>query len=214
MNKTGRMNFTFSINNECKAELRSWLVDKPNVMCSWTFAVVPCKLQIIRKTFPQPVFNDNKGDKFLHLPVQLLNAAGSVLLDRVVPLKVTLRYRNGELVKPTYEEKPTLMQLQPDNPQVEKDGNCVVRARIMQITRNHNNNHFLIRIEPDLDVNPANCDIGYAECGPFEVRTKLVESNEGQQKRPRARTDPDIVRCNDNKRSKRVPPTTCTTSHK
>ena len=152
------------------------------IAVSQAFTVVSSRLEIIRKTFPQPVFNDNKGDKFLHLPVQLLNAAGSVIRDRVVPLKVTLRYCNGELVKPTYEEKPTLMQLQPDNPQVEKDGNCVVRARIMQITRNHNNNHFLIRIEPDLDVNPANCDIGYAECGPFEVRTKLVESESSKRK--------------------------------
>ena len=213
MDNTGRIPFPFKIATaELDAEFyaRAYLRKMPDIFCfSKTFITVEMMLSIIRKAFPQIVYNENKGDKHLHIPIQLKNADGQLVTGRVVPLKVTLRYCNGELVRPTYVDRPTLLQLMPEYPRVESDGTCTIKARIMQISRNHCNRHFILRIEPDLAININNCDIGYTECGPFEVRTKLVEKESAKRKsenkeepgkenghahkRDRAFSDPSIV---------------------
>ena len=186
MDNTGRIPFPFKIATaELDAEFyaRAYLRKMPDIFCfSKTFITVEMMLSIIRKAFPQIVYNENKGDKHLHIPIQLKNADGQLVTGRVVPLKVTLRYCNGELVRPTYVDRPTLLQLMPEYPRVESDGTCTIKARIMQISRNHCNRHFILRIEPDLARNIDNCDIGYTECGPFEVRTKLVEKESAKRK--------------------------------
>ena len=104
--------------------------------------------------------------------------------DRAVPLRVTLHYTSGELVQPANIEKPALLQLDNDAPMLRAGENTtILRVRIMQISRNHMNKCFIVRISPDTSVSPLNNDVGYAECGPFEVRTKLVENDESLKRK-------------------------------
>lgn len=169
--------------------LRATLIQTGISALSSPFNVVNYLLCVTRHEFPHPVYNDNRGDKFLDLPVTLLDRNGDTITNRTVPLLVTLHYTTGELVHPAHRDKPTVIQLDNDAPTLRAGENTtIVRVRIMQISRNHMNNNFVLRISPDTTREPVNSDVGFVECGPFEVRTKLVEiPNDKSDAAPRGR---------------------------
>lgn len=153
------------------------------------FLVVNYRLKIIESPpFDHVLFNDQPGDKYLHIPVQLMDCNGYRVSNRNVPLAVTLYYEDGTPVLPTVQ-KPELYHLQNDNIGISMKGTDMISIRILQISRNHGGRHFYVRVSPR-DVEDA--DIAFAECGPFEVRTKKVDGSKTNSreslkcKRPRS----------------------------
>ena len=138
------------------------------------FLIVNYRLKIIENPeFDRVLFNDQPGDKYLHIPVQLIDNNGYRVTNRSVPLAVSLYYEDGTPVQPTLQ-KPELYQLQNENIGISPKGTDMISIRILQISRNHGGRLFHVRVSPR---DPMHADIAYAECGPFEVRTKKVDGS-------------------------------------
>ena len=101
-------------------------------------------------------FKDEGGrDKCIELSVNLVDHAGRPVQGRDVPLKVTLLYESGIAVV----DQGILKAATDCTKAVGQSGSAVLRLRIEDVSKNHQNQAFVIKVEPDTGYSPLDFDI-------------------------------------------------------
>ena len=110
--------------------------------------IVNAKLSVDDKNWPYVWFKDEGGkDKCIEAKVSLLDRNGKIVKKRRVPLDITLVYDNELSTKVMKQEKLRLFAYQYSiDP---KKGECTVRFRIDDVSKNHQGFDFRLHISPD-----------------------------------------------------------------
>ena len=135
------------------------------------------KLSVDDKNWPYVWFKDEgRKDKCIKAKVSLLDSNGRIVKKRRVPLDITLVYDNELSTKVMTQEKLRLFAYQYSiDP---KKGECTVRFRIDDLSKNHQELNF--RLQISLDASKA-FDIAPTCTPKIFVKSKRKKS----QKRPR-----------------------------
>ena len=129
-------------------------------------------------------FKDHGGAKnWIKLTIKLYNEKGNQVLNRRVPLQLRLYYQNDKdlLINQKIFKRQNKNSLEIS----QTTGEIDIYVRIEEVTRNHQHNKFIIKIEPDLDLVPSNNLIGSIFTKPIEVLSKpqSITSNKTKMKR-------------------------------
>ena len=93
------------------------------------------------------------------------------MIGRSVPLIVTLHYQNN---KHSPINKKDLFTIENSHLLIidDESGEVEIKVRIEGVSRAHEHNHFVIKIEPDIVKVPRNNEIGFTFTSPIEVLSK------------------------------------------
>lgn len=137
--------------------------------------IVNAKLSVDDKNWPYVWFKDEGGkDKCIEAKVSLLDSNGRIVKKRRVPLDITLVYDNKLSTKVMTQEKLRLFAYQYSiDP---KKGECTVRFRINDVSKNHQGLNFRLQISPDeaFDIAPT-----------YTPKICVKSKRKKSQKRPR-----------------------------
>jgi hypothetical protein len=127
----------------------------------------------VSSDLPLVWFKDEGGrDRCMDVTVRLLNGAGHLVTDRRVPLRLVLRYRNGNDVL-----QQDLLKVSPDCRRfIDESGSTTIKFRIEDVSKNHQKQPFGIWIGPDTNAAPQTADVG-------AVVTKFVDIKSKRNKR-------------------------------
>ena len=116
-------------------------------------------------------YKDQGGKlKSIDLHVMLMGPRGTPVTGKMVPLRLELRYDNGEVV-PTQEILETTRDTRL---MVDSKGAACVRVRINEVSMRHQGKLFCIYVHPDTRRDPLSCDISPASTPGIEIRSKIV----------------------------------------
>ncbi len=99
---------------------------------------------------------------------------GTPVLQQSVPYTVSLFYSNGDAIL----NKPNILAILPENSTCAIDrnnGRSWKKIRINDISKNHQRQSFIIRVQPDITKNPYLFDIAGDDSVPIEVRSKRTK---------------------------------------
>lgn len=123
----------------------------------------------VSEDLPQVWFKDEGGrDRCMDVTVRLLNGAGHLVTDRRVPLRLVLRYRNGNDVL-----QQDLLKVSPDCRRfIDETGSTTIKFRIEDVSKNHQKQPFGIWIGPDTVTAPQTADVGAAITNYVDIKSK------------------------------------------
>eukprot|EP00743_Colponemidia_sp_Colp-15_P004337 GILK01004678.1.p1 GENE.GILK01004678.1~~GILK01004678.1.p1 ORF type:complete len:635 (+),score=110.53 GILK01004678.1:234-2138(+) len=124
---------------------------------------------VISQQPPDVWYKDEGGrDKCISLMCTLVDENNNLVKTREVPLRVTLLYDNGTMVR-----KQSILKMSPDTKVViGSEGSCTLKMRIEEVSKNHQNQGFCIKVEPDTSASPLNHDISFDLSSAITVRSK------------------------------------------
>lgn len=131
----------------------------------------------IDHTTPDIWYKDEGGrDKCIEINVNLVNKEGRCSIERKVPLKVSLHYSNGALVA-----RQDILKVNPESKLLlDKKGSAIIKVRIEDVSKNHQNQAFSVMIAADTVKFPLNNDISPALSTSIDIRSKRkVKLREG-----------------------------------
>ena len=137
---------------------------------SSSFSVVNYQLSVQQSVVGR-WFKDVGGkNNWIHLKIKLLNR-NNLVIGRSVPLIVTLHYQNN---KHSPINKKDLFTIENSHLLIidDESGEVEIKVRIEGVSRAHEHNHFVIKIEPDIVRVPRNNEIGFTFTSPIEVLSK------------------------------------------
>ena len=138
---------------------------------SSSFSVVNYQLSVQQSVVGR-WFKDVGGkNNWIHLKIKLLNNRNNLVIGRSVPLIVTLHYQNN---KHSPINKKDLFTIENSHLLIidDESGEVEIKVRIEGVSRTHEHNHFVIKIEPDIVKVPRNSEIGFTFTSPIEVLSK------------------------------------------
>lgn len=112
--------------------------------------------------------DEGAKDKCIEMIVQLVDCNNNLVVDRIVPLSVSLTYSSGQLVHP----QNVLLLFPERNIFIGSSGYEIIRFRVNEVSRNHRKQNFQIFVAPDVTASPITGDISPACSVDFEVKSK------------------------------------------
>lgn len=131
--------------------------------------VVRHKLSLKSSLAPNEVwFKDEGGrDKCIEMNINMEDREGNPVLDRRIPLRITLLYENRTVV-----QKQDVLKISPDSSRVIENGSAQLRLRLEDVSKNHQKQRFAIRVAPDYESMPECYDVSPVISPAMEVRSK------------------------------------------
>ncbi|KAH9100285.1 hypothetical protein LEN26_015991 [Aphanomyces euteiches] len=160
------------VNNMC---LRCYLPDPHHMVSVMTsaFTIVQEKL-VVTEQPPDVWFKDEGGrDKCMTIQVQVQAAPGRAVSPRIIPLELSLLYDSGEVVQASASAtSPSsgILKLFPDLRPNITDGNVRISFRIEDVSKNHQNHSFMLKIAPE--SSNVYADIASVCTAPVAIRSK------------------------------------------
>eukprot|EP01038_Epipyxis_sp_PR26KG_P010584 gene10584-14217_t len=109
----------------------------------------------------------------IDVAVKLIDANNQLVTTRVVPLKIGLYYTSGEAVA-----KQDLLVVQPESIlSIDESGHANIKLRVNDVSKNHQRQHFYIRVCPDTATSPLLNDISADQTGAIEVKSKRAKKS-------------------------------------
>ncbi|EQC33950.1 hypothetical protein, variant [Saprolegnia diclina VS20] len=138
------------------------------------FSIVKEKL-VVSEQPPDVWFKDEGGkDKKICVQVNVQAAPGHSVIDRVIPLTLQLLYDSGEPVPnasvPSVNTAASILKLYPDLPPHITNGHVKLEFRIEDVSKNHQNHCFLLRIAPQ--SSNVYEDLAAVDTQPVAIRSK------------------------------------------
>lgn len=112
--------------------------------------------------------DEGAKDKCIEMVVQLVDCNNNLVVDRIVPLSVSLTYSSGQLVHP----QNVLVLFPERNIFIGNSGYEIIRFRVNEVSRNHRKQNFQIFVAPDITSSPSSGDVSPACSVDFEVKSK------------------------------------------
>ena len=125
---------------------------------------------VVEETAPDRWYKDKGGrSNFIDLTVRLVDHLNRLVTNRIVQLKLTLCYDNNinAIIDQGLLTLGKTMKFVIGN-----TGKTTVSFRIEKVSRSHQNNKFVLKIEPDIKISPRNDDIYLTRTTPIEVLSK------------------------------------------
>lgn len=158
----------------------------PSATLSMLHSIAPCSIDgftVVKyriKIDTQPPLNwykDEGGrDKCMSVRGVLIDENDRPVTGQEVPLKVTLCYEQSDQSngsEPTQVMNQSILRFAEGSAQkVDTAGKIEVKARIEEVSKNHQKQAFLFKISPDVHVSPANSDIAPAYTTAVTVLSK------------------------------------------
>jgi hypothetical protein len=141
--------------------------------------VITHRLALFEPSLPSLWYKDQGGkSNWLSLPVKLLNHGGQIVLNRRVYLTLTLLYATNGISVPVPNQE-ILNIASPAAVAIGDPGYTIIRFRIEEVSRSHQNQSFILRISPDLLKDPKGNDISSVETSPIHVMSKARGAGAG-----------------------------------
>ena len=116
------------------------------------------------------IFHNQRGGKnsCIEMRVSLRDHENQIIRGQVVNIKATLQYDK------TFQDvlNQTILVVMDTPLVVGKTGECILKFRIEEVSRNHMKQLFVIKISPDTTTTPANADIGSDITTPIYVKSR------------------------------------------
>lgn len=152
------------------------------------FAVISGYLTVGRIAEPR-WYKDRGGKKnFIETVVSLRDHNGGLIRNRNVPLKFSLVYESN-LNTPLSEE--LFKTASNGRYTIGTTGEVLISFRIEQVSRSHQHNKFILKIEPDISLTPRNNDISPTKTEPIEVLSKPKPEKKSRESKSRFKSVKD-----------------------
>jgi hypothetical protein len=123
---------------------------------------------------PSLWFKDQGGKmKSIDLKVKLVGPNGTTVVGKMVPLRLELRYSNGDVVP----KQEILEATRDSRMMIGENGSTMLRTRINEVSMRHQGKLFSIYVHPDTRRDPLSCDISPASTQSIEIRSKVTPKN-------------------------------------
>jgi hypothetical protein len=136
---------------------------------------------VIQNTLPELWYKDEGGqNKCMTLTVHMLDSTGRCVKGTNVPLKVTLCYENKQQVT----DQAILKDMKEAPLPIGTDGIAQLKLRIEDVSKNHQNRNFCVKVEADTQQCPMNFDIACDYSSFVQIRSKRnkrARQKKGQQ---------------------------------
>lgn len=159
-------------------------IDHPNIKPIRSDAMFVITNELVIEQPPPALWYKDQGgrDNYIEIRVRLVDHRHCSVTSRRVPLRVTLFYENGVLVP-----KQDILKVDGELMIYERKGEAIIRFRIEEVSRSHQRQKFIVRISPDIHVNPRNNDINPVDTSPIEVMSKPKGGQSGLLERMAAK---------------------------
>ena len=142
-------------------------------------------------------YKDEGGrEKCILLNISLEDGSGSKIKDRPVQLKCLLRYAESgmpvtnqnvlRIWTDSHDKKPSIKLYK---------GSLAIKARVEDVSKNHQGQSFKIEVLADIDESPTDCDVAPVLSRAVNVRSKRNKRRKATSP-PRSRTPPPVTTTN------------------
>ena len=95
-----------------------------------------------------------------------------ITLAAIWPLSCAQYSDDGELVR-----QQNILTLSDHSSRISEDGRAMIKVRIEEVSRRHQNRFFIVKISPDTDKDPVSGDISSVDSRPINVLSKITSRN-------------------------------------
>ncbi|CAM9876852.1 unnamed protein product, partial [Chrysoparadoxa australica] len=163
---SGRRRFCLKVDIEGDSKIGFAVSDRVNV--------VRQSLEIIPRPeapIPEQWYKDEGGrDNCIELMIYLKDSEGRTIRNRQVPLRLTLLYESLHRV----QNQEILMLAPGSRMSIEENGTTLLRAKVGEVSKNHQKQAFRVRVEPDLQEDPSTIDVSSTVTRPIQVLSKRI----------------------------------------
>ena len=153
------------------------LIEEDSLITCATSTPMTCvkyKLELDNiEEIPSLWFKDQGGKlKSIDLQVKLVGPNGVTVQGKMVPIRLELRYNNGDIVP-----RQDILEATRDSRMLIGDvGQTLLRTRVNEVSMRHQGKLFCIYVHPDTRRDPLSCDISPASTPGIEIRSKITTS--------------------------------------